>query len=81
MLWLLRLYDAGRAPRRTALAVVSAVGVGPTRVWLGVHWVSDVVCGWLIGALIVALSVAAYGRWGDGGRLDRHRPRREGLPS
>ncbi|MCX4992692.1 MULTISPECIES: phosphatase PAP2 family protein [unclassified Streptomyces] len=83
LLWLLRLYDAGRALRRTALAlaVVSAVGVGLTRVWLGVHWVSDVVGGWLIGALIVALSTATYERWGERGRLDRHRPRREGLPS
>ncbi|MFG3144906.1 phosphatase PAP2 family protein [Streptomyces sp. NPDC048243] len=73
LLWLLYRYDAGRAVRRTALAlaVVSVVGVGLTRVWLGVHWPSDVVGGWLVGALVVALAVSAYGRWGDRGPLDR----------
>lgn len=69
LLWLLHRYGAGRAARRTALAVaaVSVVGVGLTRVWLGVHWPSDVVGGWLIGALVVALAVGAYGRCGDRG--------------
>ena len=43
------------------LAVARTVlGVGLTRVWLGVHWASDVVGGWLIGALVVAVSVGAY---------------------
>ncbi|MFD9325311.1 phosphatase PAP2 family protein [Streptomyces sp. NPDC060065] len=70
LLWLLRLYGAGRALRRTALAlaVVSVVGVGLTRVWLGVHWPSDVVGGWLLGALVVALAVASYERWPASGR-------------
>ncbi|MFD7795458.1 phosphatase PAP2 family protein [Streptomyces sp. NPDC059759] len=82
LLWLLHQYDAGRAVRRTALAlaVVSVVGVGLTRVWLGVHWPSDVVGGWLVGALVVALAVSAYGRWGDPGPLDRRGRRPEGFP-
>ncbi|MFD4525722.1 phosphatase PAP2 family protein [Streptomyces sp. NPDC058470] len=65
LLWLLHLYDAGDTLRRTAyaLAVVSVVGVGLTRVWLGVHWPSDVVGGWLLGALMVALAMASYERW------------------
>ncbi|OIJ96018.1 phosphatase PAP2 family protein [Streptomyces colonosanans] len=65
LLWLLRGYGAGRALWSTALAVavVSVVGVGLTRVWLGVHWPSDVMGGWLLGALLVALSVASYERW------------------
>lgn len=64
LLWLLHLYGAGRALRRTALVVVavSVVGVGLTRVWLGVHWPSDVLGGWLLGALVVALAVATYER-------------------
>jgi undecaprenyl-diphosphatase len=64
LLWLLRLYGAGRALRRTALAlsVISVVGVGLTRVWLGVHWASDVLGGWLLGALVVALTVVAHER-------------------
>ena len=62
LLWLLRRYGAGRVLWRTALtlAVVSVLGVGLTRVWLGVHWASDVVGGWLIGALVVAVAVGAY---------------------
>jgi undecaprenyl-diphosphatase len=59
LLWLLHRHGAGRALWRTALAVsvVSVVGVGVTRVWLGVHWTTDVLGGWLLGALIVALAV------------------------
>ncbi|MFI6357179.1 phosphatase PAP2 family protein [Streptomyces sp. NPDC050743] len=62
LLWLLHRFGAGRARRRTAVAaaVVSVVGVGLTRVWLGVHWPSDVLGGWLYGALVAALAVAAY---------------------
>ncbi|MEU6254583.1 phosphatase PAP2 family protein [Streptomyces sp. NPDC047043] len=74
LLWLLRRHGVGRVLWRTALvvAVVSVVGVGLTRVWLGVHWASDVVGGWLIGALVVAVAVgtyewrAAHGRTGAG---------------
>jgi undecaprenyl-diphosphatase len=65
LLWLLHLYGAGRAVMRIALAVsvVSVLGVGLTRIWLGVHWASDVVGGWLLGALTVALAVLTYERW------------------
>lgn len=64
-LWLLRRYGAGHTLWRTvlALAVVSVLGVGLTRLWLGVHWPSDVLAGWLLGALTVVLSTAAYGKW------------------
>ncbi|MFE6760378.1 phosphatase PAP2 family protein [Streptomyces sp. NPDC057684] len=64
ILWLLRRYGAGRVLWRTActLAVVSVVGVGLTRLWLGVHWPSDVLGGWLLGALTVTVSVTAYER-------------------
>lgn len=65
LLWLLRLYGAGRVLWRVALAVavVSVVGVGLTRIWLGVHWPTDVLGGWLLGALTVVLTVASYERW------------------
>jgi undecaprenyl-diphosphatase len=65
LLWLLHHYGAGRALCRTALAVavISVAGVGLTRIWLGVHWPSDVVAGWLLGALAVALAVLAHRRW------------------
>lgn len=40
LLWLLHHHGAGRALWRAALAlsVVSVLGVGLTRIWLGVHW-------------------------------------------
>ncbi|MFI6654627.1 phosphatase PAP2 family protein [Streptomyces sp. NPDC050523] len=64
LLWLLHRYGPGRALWRTALAValVSVLGVGLTRVWLGVHWSSDVLGGWLLGATVVALTVAVHRR-------------------
>ncbi|MER6417846.1 phosphatase PAP2 family protein [Streptomyces sp. NPDC001137] len=64
LLWLLHRYGPDRAVWRTALAVgvVSVLGVGLTRVWLGVHWPSDVLGGWLLGAMLVALAVAVHQR-------------------
>ncbi|MGW1541672.1 phosphatase PAP2 family protein [Streptomyces sp. NPDC002309] len=64
LLWLLHHHGADRTLFRTvlAVAVVSVSGVGLTRVWLGVHWLTDVVGGWLLGALVVALAVAAHER-------------------
>lgn len=62
VLWLLRLHHVPARWRWAAGAVVavSVVGVGFTRVFLGVHWPSDVVGGWLLGGALVAGSVAAY---------------------
>ncbi|MEU9456571.1 phosphatase PAP2 family protein [Streptomyces sp. NPDC048277] len=73
LLWLLHRCGTGRVLWRTAVAAagVSVVGVGLTRVWLGVHWPSDVLGGWLLGALVVALAVLAY-EWERGGRGHPH---------
>ncbi|MFH9550408.1 phosphatase PAP2 family protein [Streptomyces sp. NBC_00377] len=64
LLWLLHRHGASPVLWRTALAValVSVVGVGLTRIWLGVHWPSDVLGGWLLGAMLVALAIAAHQR-------------------
>ncbi|WMX48239.1 phosphatase PAP2 family protein [Streptomyces roseicoloratus] len=46
----------------TGLAVVSVLGVGWTRVYLGVHWPSDVLAGWLLGWCCVAVAIVTYRR-------------------
>ncbi|MGP3683457.1 phosphatase PAP2 family protein [Streptomyces sp. IBSNAI002] len=62
-----------------AFAAVSAVGVGYTRVALGVHWVSDVAGGWLLGLAVVTATTLVFGAWrADTGRR-RTAVTREGL--
>lgn len=75
VLWLLHLFRAGRPVLVAAwtVAVVSVAGVGFTRVWLGVHWPTDVLGGWLLGGLTVALAALAYDRSGGSARRE-HRP-------
>ncbi|MEU3556509.1 phosphatase PAP2 family protein [Streptomyces fragilis] len=64
LLWVLHRRGVGRGAWRAAVTVaaVSVVGVGLTRVWLGVHWLSDVVGGWLLGALVVAAALVVHER-------------------
>ncbi|MFF5703593.1 phosphatase PAP2 family protein [Streptomyces sp. NPDC012794] len=63
LLVLLPLVPRRGRPPAWALAVVSVVGVGVTRVALGVHWVSDVVGGWLLGLAVVTATAVAFEAW------------------
>ncbi|MEU1370015.1 phosphatase PAP2 family protein [Streptomyces sp. NPDC005803] len=65
LLWLLRRSGTRPWIRRTALAAagISVLGVGLTRLYLGVHWPSDVLGGWLLGAALTAFAAAGYDRY------------------
>jgi undecaprenyl-diphosphatase len=58
---------AGRGAWARAAMVAAAAAwigaVGATRVYLGVHWVSDVLAGWAVGAAWLALCVTVWLRW------------------
>lgn len=49
-------------PAAIALAIIGPLIVGLTRLYLDVHWTTDVVGGWAAGLLVAALSAALYER-------------------
>ena len=59
-----------------AAAVVVAVAIGLTRIYLGYHWATDVLGGWLLATAICSASAFAVCRLGPVGdqehQLDRH---------
>lgn len=73
-LLLAALPSVGPRARKPLIAVGVAVIllVGYARIGLGVHYVSDVVGGWVLGAAWLAATTAAFRAW----RRDLHQPER-----
>ena len=45
------------------LSIIAILIMGISRLILAVHWGTDVVAGWFLGAILVGLSIAIAGRW------------------
>jgi membrane-associated phospholipid phosphatase len=69
--WLITCW-AGRVATWTAAIGIAAV-MGFSRVYLGVHYISDVVAGWLLGAAWAG-AVMVVGTWWDNTRRARAHP-------
>jgi len=50
------------APVALAVAIVAPLLIGASRLYLDVHWSTDVIGGWVAGILIAALARLAYTR-------------------
>lgn len=59
VLWRERMLPA---PVALALAIVASVLIGVSRLYLDVHWATDVIGGWVAGILILAVAHLAYDR-------------------
>ncbi len=71
LLWLLRTRGtppAGIWWPAVALACVSVIGVAFTRVWLGVHWLTDTLVGVALGTAIGLAAAAGWTTLGPGAR-------------
>jgi membrane-associated phospholipid phosphatase len=52
-------------PLLWAAAIIVTAVTGLCRMALGVHWTSDVLAGWILGAAVVAATSAAFVTWRD----------------
>jgi len=79
LLWALPLLATRGRIAAWILAAAVPFLVGLSRIALGVHWVSDVVGGWLLGAALLAVTSAVFETWRQKRGLERSHPLTEGV--
>ncbi|HEU5331278.1 MAG TPA: phosphatase PAP2 family protein [Actinocrinis sp.] len=79
LLWVLPLLSPRGRIAAWIVAAAVPLAVGASRVALGVHWVSDVVGGWLLGAALLAVTSAVFETWRHERGLRRSHPLTEGV--
>jgi len=79
LLWVLPLLSPRGRIVAWIVAAAVPLAVGLSRIALGVHWVSDVVGGWLLGAALLAVTSAVFETWRQKRGLERSHPLTEGV--
>ena len=59
ILWRERMLST---PAAVSLAVIPPIVIGASRVYLDVHWTTDVLAGWIAGVLIMGIAAIVYRR-------------------
>lgn len=67
-------WQAGARRAATVFAVGIVIAIGVSRIALGVHYLTDVLGGWLLGTLWLALATVAFHRWRRDARIDSTGP-------
>jgi undecaprenyl-diphosphatase len=74
---LLRAWPGTGGRIGAGLCGLAALAIGCTRVYLGVHWVTDVLGGWLFAGCWLAVALPPLTRYASGGGPGDGRPRTE----